>query len=150
MFTRLFAETAARPDPRRQFPVRMVLVNVAAAAACAVCALAYLAESIAAGDYGGPLSLEVRVFLWSTGIAVVAIGIVLGAFARSFPWLTTVLTPLFSVLTFALLAGPGDVAHLSVAGLVLGCIASALFLLGASVAWTLKRRGRIRKPLSRQ
>src|SRR5271157_2168809 len=150
MFTRLFAETAARPASRRQFPVRMVLANAAAAAACAVCALAYLAESIAAGDYGGPPSLEVRVFLWSTGIVVVAIGIVLGAFARSFPWLTTVLTPLFSALTFALPAGRGDVGPMSVAGLVLGCIASALFLLGASAAWTLKRRVRNRMPSSRQ
>ena len=130
MLTRLFDETSERPHDRLHFPVRMVLVNAAAAVACVVCALAYFAEAFAAGEFPGPVPFYVEVFLWSMVIAVATLGILLGARARFFPWLAALLTPLFSGLIMTI---PGDRDGFST-GLSLGGVTSAVFLLGACAA----------------
>ena len=126
----------------------MVLVNAAAAAACVVCALAYFFEDFAAGEFAlasrGPIPFSARVFLWSMVIAVAALGIVLGASSRPFPWLAAFLLPLLSGPIMIL---PGDRDGLLV-GLGLGCATSAVFLLGVCSARGFKRWVNVRKPLS--
>jgi hypothetical protein len=144
MLTRLFDETSERPHDRLHFPVRMVLVNAAAAVACVVCALAYFLEAFAAGESAGPVPFYAEVFLWSMVIAVATLGIVLGARARFFPWLAAFLTPLFSGLIMTI---PGDRDGFSM-GLSLGGVTSAVFLLGACAARGYKRWVRVRKTVS--
>jgi len=144
MLTRLFDETSEQPHDRLHFPVRMILVNAAAAVACVVCALAYFGEAFAAEEFPGPLPFYVAVFLWSMVISVATLGIVLGARARFFPWLAAFLTPLLSGLIMTI---PGDRDGFST-GLSFGGVTSAVFLFGACAAWAYKRRVRVRKTAS--
>jgi len=141
MFTRLFDEASERPHNRLHFPVRMVLVNVAASASCVVCAIAYLGEAFAI-DSRGPVPFYAWAFLCSMVIAVATVGIVVGARARFFPWLAAFLTPLVLGLIFS-----GDRDGFS-AGLWLGGATSAVFLLGAGAARGYRRWASIRKSVS--
>jgi peptidoglycan/LPS O-acetylase OafA/YrhL len=142
MLIRLFDETPRPFHERLHFPVRMVLVNVAAAAACIVCAFASFAVGFSAGDgTARPIPLSVWMFLWSMAALVAILGGAMGACARSFPWLAAVLTFLFLGMVFAV---PGDPDGFS-GGLQMGGLTSAVFLLGACAARGYKRWANIRK-----
>jgi hypothetical protein len=148
VLTRLFDETSERPPNRLQFSVRMVLVNLVAAVACVVCAMVYFGVGFAAGDGPGPVPFSVEMFLWSIVAAVAALGILLGASEKLFPWLTAFLTPLLSgvIMTMTL---PGD-RDGSSTGLWLGGATSAVFLFGAGAARGYKGWVRVRKSASHQ
>jgi len=124
----------------------MVLVNTAASVACLVCSLAYFSVAFAVGDGPEqPMPLSVQVSLWSIVAVVATLGIAMGVWARSFPWLAALLTPLLSGLIMSI---PGDRDGFST-GLMLGGLASAVFILGACATrgyrrWADGRRSNMR------
>jgi len=119
----------------------MVLVNLAAAVACVVCAMVYFGVDFAAGERPGPVPLSVDVFLWSIVIAVAALGIVLGMRAASFPGLAALLIPL---LSGAIMALPG-VRDGFPFGPKLGSATPAVLVVGAGSARAYTRWARIPK-----
>ncbi len=143
-------EEAEHTEPGRRSRVWMVFLNLAVAGVCAVSVLTYFWTAFAAGERPGPVPIEVKLLLGSVLSTVAALGIVLGACARSFPWVVVMETPLLSALTMCLLSNAGDGASLTLVGLLLGCVSSAVFLFFASAAWTIKRWVRKRKAIEQR
>ena len=142
MLVSLFGPIPKEPFANAYTLAKTVATNVAAAAACSALAFVYFCVAFAAEESRPPMPLGVAVILWSTVLAVAIFGGVMGAVAKSFPWLAILLTPLCL----------GGSMALSVAGLVdgvyfeLGGCASIVFLAGALVGRGLKHWSRSRRP----
>src|SRR5260370_34987369 len=145
MVIRLFDVTLPHGRSRFHVPVRTLAVNLGLAVCCALLGIAYFAVSFAAGEVDRPTPFGSVVFLWSMGFAVAALGAVVSATLKRFPWIAVFLTPLLLGLMMTL---PGDPDGFSL-GLRMGCITSAVFLLGASAVRGFRAWVRMRKPVGR-
>jgi hypothetical protein len=117
----------------------MVAINVAATIVCS--ALACLSFFGALSQIDAPeIPTEIWVFFSLLALGVAVAGAALGAAARSFPWPSVFLTPLFLGAIMGQLGGGGFSG-----GIRLGAFTSGVFVLGALVGRGLRHWLKVRK-----
>jgi hypothetical protein len=137
---RLFGETSPEQVSSPRSRVRMIAINSAAAAACTVSALLWFGIAFAAEESRREDQLAVKMLLWSIPLIIALLGVAARVASKGFPWLATMLTPLFMSLIMELQAD-----REAYFGFRLGACGSAVFLIGALASLQLERWVRSRR-----